>query len=309
MSTTPDNKYLLKTECTFLIDNFIGKVKIEYPDHRIINCDTSDDFINHATVTDIFSDAKKIILLKDLDPDSLDAISAIINCDTPDVWVLVLKQKAPKTKAYTVIKGACKYFAPKDLDEAQCAVWVRKWLEDLKLIFSEEIPSYIVSRVGTDISKLYNEIKKVSAYYSDSKDRILTQVGCNEFFSEDVEAQYYQIVENFFRKRVREVFDEVSKIDEYSLVKLLFLLIGQAEKNYKVAVYREQGMSVDDICSMLSLPKFVVTTKLIPYLSFFNKTKLIMLLDLFNDLDAQLRLTKFPKKTIFDSYLLKALKT
>lgn len=309
MSTTPDNKYLLKTECTFLIDNFIGKVKIEYPDHRIINCDTSDDFINHATVTDIFSDAKKIILLKDLDPDSLDAISAIINCDTPDVWVLVLKQKAPKTKAYTVIKGACKYFAPKDLDEAQCAVWVRKWLEDLKLIFSEEIPSYIVSRVGTDISKLYNEIKKVSAYYSDSKDRILTQVGCNEFFSEDVEAQYYQIVENFFRKRVREVFDEVSKVDEYSLVKLLFLLIGQAEKNYKVAVYREQGMSVDDICSMLSLPKFVVTTKLIPYLSFFNKTKLIMLLDLFNDLDAQLRLTKFPKKTIFDSYLLKALKT
>jgi len=308
MSTTPDNKYLLKTECTFLIDNFIEKVKMEYPEHKTLSCDTTDDFIEHATVANIFDTTKKIIILKDLDPDSLDAISAIINCDTTDVWVFILKQKAPKTKAYTVIKGACKYFAPKDLDEAQCAVWVRKWLEDLKLVFSEEIPSYIVSRVGTDISKLYNEIKKVSAYYSDSKDRILTKSGCNDFFSEDVEAQYYEIVENFYRKRVREVFDEVHKIDEYSLVKLLFMLIGQAEKNYKVAIYREQGMPVDDICTMLSVPKFVVTTKLIPYLTFFNKTKLIKLLDLFNDLDVQLRLTKFPKKLIFDSYLLKALK-
>lgn len=309
MSNTPDNKYLLKTECGFLIDNFIGKIKDKFPGYKPVYCDTADDFIEHATVADIFNDDKKLIVLKDLDPDSLDAISAIINYDITDVWVIVLQQKAPKTKAYTVIKGACQYVTLKELDEPQCAVWVRKWLEELKLVFSEDIPSYIVSRVGTDISKLYNEIKKVAAYYADAKDRVLTQSGCNDFFSEDAEARYFVIVENFFRKRVKEVFEEVSRVDEYSLVKLLHMLIGQTEKIYKVAVYREQKMSADDISNMLSLPKFIITTKFFSYLSFYNKTKLIMLLDIFNELDVQLRLTKFPKKLIFDSYLLKAMKT
>jgi DNA polymerase III delta subunit len=307
--STPDNKYLLKTECDFLIDNFIEKVKVEYPKHVIVYCASTEEFIEHATVSNIFNDDNKIIVLKDLDPDSLDPISAIMHSDTSDVWVFVLKQKVPKVKAYTVIKGACKYFAPKELDEAQCAVWVRKWLEDLKLIFSEDIPSYIVSRVGVNISKLHNEIKKVAAYYSDSKDRVLTQIGCNEFFAEDAEAGYFEIVENFFRKRVKEVFEGVDKVDEYSLVKLLYMLIGQTEKIYKVAIYREQKMSPDDISAMLSVPKFIVTTKFFSYLSFYNKTKLMMLLDLFNDLDTQLRLTKLPKKLLFDSYLLKAMKT
>lgn len=307
--TAANNKFLVKTDCTFLIDNFIEKLKRNYPEYALNTCGASDIFIEKATAVNIFNDDKRIIVLKDLDADSLDAIGAIIDIDTEDVWAIIQKQSVPRVKSYTNIKGACQLVELKDLNESQCAVWVRQWLTDLKLIFPEEIPSYIVSRVGTDISRLHNETKKVAAYYTDSKDRVLTQIHCNDIFSEDVEAQFFVIVENFFRKRVKEVMEDIKKVDEYSLVKLLHMLIGQAEKLYKVAIYREQKMSPDDIGNMLSVPKFIVTTKFFSYLSFYNKVKLIMLLDQFNTLDVELRLTKYPKELIFESYLLKAMKT
>jgi DNA polymerase III delta subunit len=303
-----NNKFLLKTECTFLVDNFIEKLKREYKSHTFEMCNSPDKFIESATSSSIFNEGSRLLVLKDLDPDFLDAVSSIINGDTDDVWVIIQKQKISRTKAYTVIKGACQYVELKELSESQCAVWVRQWLTEIKLIFSEEIPIYIVSRVGTDISKLHNEIKKVAAYYTGSDKRILTQLDCNEFFSEDAETRFFVIIESFFRKRVREVFEELKRVDDYSLVKLLHMLIGQTEKLYKVAIYREQKMSPEDIGEMISIPKFIVTTKFFSYLSFYNKTKLIMLLDLFNELDVEMRQTKLPKSLVFESYILKAMK-
>ena len=308
MSKTSTNKFLLKTTIGFLIDSFIDKLKRDNPGHNIIKCDTIDKFISSVTDVSLFNEDKNIVILKDLDPDSLEALSAIINYETDDIWIIIQKNKIPRTKAFTFIKGACQLVELKELDESKCAVWVRKWLIDLKLIFSEDIPSYIVSRVGTDISRLNNEVRKVAAYYAGSEDRVLTQMKCNEFFSEDTEARFFVIIENFFRKRIKEVFEEIGRVDEYSLVKLLHMLIGQTEKIYKVVIYRDQKMSVEDISDLLSIPKFVVTTKFFSYLTYFNKTKLIMLLDLFNDLDVQMRLTKHSKTLLFESYLIKAMK-
>jgi len=309
MTTKIDNnKFLLKTECGFLIDNFIEKLKREVPSHTLELCNSSEKFIESATSGSLFNSDNRLIVLKDLDPDFIDAVSSIINGETDDVWVIIQKQKIARTKAYTVIKGACRFVELKELSDSQCAVWVRQWLTEMKLVFSEEIPIYIVSRVGTDISKLHNEIKKVAAYYAGSSNRVLTQLACNEFFSEDTEVRFFVIIESFFRKRVREVFEELKRVDDYSLVKLLHMLIGQTEKLYKVAIYKEQKMSPEDIGEMLSIPKFIVTTKFFSYLSFYNKTKLIMLLDLFNDLDVEMRQTKLPKNIVFESYMLKAMK-
>jgi DNA polymerase III delta subunit len=308
MNKVINNKFLIKTDCSFLIENFIEKLKNTFSGYVIVSCDTSDSFIEKASAVNIFNDDKRMLILKDLDADSLDAIGAIVDISTDDVWIIIQRQTVSRTKSYTNIKGACQLIELKDLNESQCAVWVRQWLTELKLVFPEEIPSYIVSRVGTDITKLHNELKKVAAYYTESKDQVLTQLTCDDIFSEDVEAQFFVIVENFFRKRIKEVMEDVKKIDEYSLVKLLHMLIGQAEKLYKVAIYREQKMSPDDIGNMLSVPKFIVTTKFFSYLSFYNKVKLIMLLDLFNTLDIELRLSKYPAYLVFESYLLKAMR-
>jgi DNA polymerase III delta subunit len=308
MNNIANNKFLLKTDCSFLIDNFIDKLKGNFPSHVVVLCESVEIFINNVSEISLFDDDKKIIILKDLDPDSLEAVSTVVTQPINDVIVLIQRQTISRTKAYTFIKGACSLVELKELNDSQCAVWVRTWLEELKLIFSEEIPSYIVTRVGADISSLHNEIKKVSAYFSDSDQRVLTQLKCDEFFAESTEAKFFVVVEGFFRKRFKEVFQDISYIDEYSYTKLISMLIRQVEKLYNVAIFKESGMSPEDIGTLVGMPKFIVTTKMFPYLSFYNKTKLIVLLDLFNKMDSDLRLTTYPKKLVLESYLLKAMK-
>jgi len=309
MNKTLDNdKFLLKTDCSFLIDSFIEKLKNKLPKHIIVLCDSAEQFIDRVTEVNLFNNDRRIIILKDLDPDSVEALSTIVTQPIDDVIVLIQRKTISKVKAYTYIKGVCSLVELKELNDSQCAVWVREWLEELKIVFSEEIPSYIVTRVGADISKLHNEIKKVAVYFSDSTQRVLTQVKCDEFFSESGEAHFYSIVENFFRKRVKEVFQDLKNIDEYSYTKLIFMLTGQVDRLYKIAVFKEQKMSPEDIGTLIGVPKFIVSTKLFPQLAFFSKIKLIMLLDLLNKMDSELRLTKLPKNLVLESYLLKAMK-
>jgi DNA polymerase-3 subunit delta len=303
-----DQKFLLKSDCHFLINNFINKLKLNYPKLNLIYCNDTDRFIESITEQNIFNDDKRIIILKELDPDFVDSVGAVINQPTEDIWVVIQQQTISRTKAYTVIKGACKLVELKELDENQCAVWVRQWLNDLKLIFQDDIPAYIVSRVGTDILKLNSEVEKVALYYQGSTERTLSQFICDKFFSEDAEIRFFILIEHFFRKRVKEVFDELKRFDDYSYVKLIHMLISQTEKVYKVAIYKSQGISLEDMSSLIGIPKFIISTKFITTLSFFNKIKLIELLDTLNKLDAELRSTKFPKNIVIESYLLKAMK-
>ena len=301
-------KFLVKTDCSFLIQNFLYGIKSVLIDYDFIECNDLEKFIDTINEQNLFSDNKRIITLNNFDPDYVNAVGAIIEQPTDDVWILLQKDTLPRNKAVTRIKGVCNFVEFKDLNEDQCAVWVRQWLKDIGLIYSEDIPSYIVSRVGTNISKIQNEIKKLSFLYGGDRDKLVVKSDCDKIFSENKESKFFVIVEDFFKKRLKDVLEEFKKIDEYSYVKLLHLFIGQTEKLYKIAVYKEQGMSLNDISQMIGVPKFIVKTKLFTSLSFYNKIKLMKLLDLFNELDVQIRLTKYPKNLVFESYLIKAVK-
>jgi DNA polymerase III delta subunit len=302
------NKYLLKTKDIFLINNFLGELKRKKTGYKVVRCAEVEEFINKSLIIDLFDDYKKILILNDLTPDALDPLVSMIHCKTEDVLVLIQQGTLSRTKSYTIIKGACQLVEFNKLNESECAVWVRKWLKDYDLIFSEDIPSHIVFCVGMDISKLESEVKKIKFYFNGSKDRILTKSVCSEIFTESNDVNYFGLVENLLRKRIVDVFHELKKIDDYSLVKLNHMIINQVEKIYKVAIYREQKFSIEDICELLSISKYILTTKFYSFLSLYNKTKLIMLLDILNELDNKLRLTQYNKHTVFESYILKIIK-
>ena len=77
---------------------------------------------------------------------------------------------------------------------------------------------------------------------------------------------------------------------------------------YKVAIYKEQNFSREEIADLLGIPVFIVKTKILPVLSSYSKIKLLMVLDLFNELDFKLRSSKLPKDLLFESYLIKTMK-
>ena len=221
---------------------------------------------------------------------------------------MVQKETLSRNRAYTTVKSACTFLEFKNIDENKCSVWVRELLQLSKIKFSEDIPSYIVSCVGTDVSKLKNEIRKIILYYDEATNDFLTQRDCNLLFSISNDVNYFTLVENFYHKRVNEVFKEFKKVDDYSFVKVLHLLISQANRLYNIAIYKVNGMSVDDISSLININKYILKTKLFTALSFYSKIKLVQLIDLFNKADLELRTTKFPKRQVMEFYLMKAMK-
>lgn len=300
-------KFLIKASDQFIITNFLNEFSILYPEYKKIECFDTEKFINVANEINLFDDSKHVIVLSELIPDSLDPIYSIINNYTDDIWVLIQRGTLPRNKSFTNIKSACNYISFKDLTDDECASWVRTWLEEINISFSEDIPQYIVSRIGTDPTMLRNEVKKLKFYYNDKKEKNITKENCDKFFPDNIEVQFFDIINNLLKKRVKEVIIGIKKIDEYSYIKFLHLLISQVRKIYQVAIYKEQRMSEEDIATMMSLPKFIIKIKMIGVLSVYNKVKLMQLLDLLNTLDVELRQTKFPKELIFHSYLLKAM--
>jgi DNA polymerase III subunit delta len=301
-------KYLIKSNNNFLIKKFIKELKLENADYDIHECEDVETFINLLSDHSLFNDSNRIIVLDNLEQESVDAVSAIMNYYSEDVWVLIQKEPLSRNKAYASIKAACNFFEFKNIDESRCAVWVREWLEETKVTFSEDIPSYIVSRVGTDVSKLKNELKKIVLYFDGQSNELLTRRDCDIMFSNNPEAKFFSIVDDFFHKRVEDVFKELKKVDEYSFVKLLHLLIGQAQRLYDIAVYKVNGMSIDDISQLININKYILKTKLFTAISFYNKIKLVQLLDLFNKLDIELRSTKYPKRMVMEYYLIKGMR-
>ena len=304
-------RFLVKAKDPFLTEDFLLKFQDIFKDYQYVRCDEIESFVDVCSSDTLFGADKRIVVLMmgDIDKDALSVILEIAERKTDDILILIETDSLLKTKPYTQLKTLCTAIDLKEPTESEKAVWVKKWLTEKGLKYPDELPGYIVSYSGADLLRLKNEIKKLALLMSYREDKNVTKELCNEIIGSNRESQPFVFIDNFFRKKISDVLNEFRKVDEYSYVKLLHFIIGQIERVYKVAIYKEQGLSADQIGEILGVPVFIVKNKLFTSISFYGKIKLLQLLDLMNKLDVELRTTKYPKDTIFESYLLKAYKT
>jgi len=301
-------KFLVKSKDPFLTENFIDQLCALLPDHQRFTCCDLDSFLETSGSNSLFESNNRIIILTDLVKEDIEAIVEAIDTDSGDLYILLENAPILKTKAYTLLKSLCTYIDLKEPTESERSVWVKKWLSNEGLSYDDELPGYIVNRSGADLCSLRNEIHKISMLLLDSPTKKVTKTVCDEVVASNNTSQYFVFMENFFRKKISEVLSDLRKVDEYSFIKLLHFMIVQVERQYKIAIYKEQGFTAEQVSELVGVPTFIVKTKLYAVLSFYGKTKLLMLKDLLNKLDIEMRLTKFPKYTVFESYLLKAFK-
>lgn len=302
---TESNKYLVSGDDPYLLRDYISKKAGEL---EIVRYDDGDQFVQAITSDNIFR-SKKVIVLTSLEKEILDALREVIDTPTDDIWIIVEQETLPKNKSYTYIRSSCTVVDIKKATDVQRAVWVRQWLSSAGLKFEEDIPSKLAEKVDGNVSDLYNETQKIIHRALSCGYESVAYGFCESTLSMNRGVQFFGLMDDFFRKRLSDVLRQFRKVDEYSYVKLLHFMIGQVERIYRVAVYREQGASDNDIGEMLGVPYFIVKSKYAPALAFYGKVKLMQLLDMFNDLDLKLRTTKYPKGILFESFLLKAMKS
>jgi len=298
-------KVLLKAKEPFLVIAFIDKINSLYPDHEFFMCYTFSDFYNCFNRGSLFNTSDAVLVLWDFTKEDIVLVEQLIKIETDDIIILVQRQILPKNKAYTQVTTECSVIKLDQLSEKACTPWLKNYMKDEELSFDSDVPGYLVQNLGKDLYTLTNEVKKLK--YASSGKRISVDLS-RQVLTTSRDAKYFEFMEMFYKRRFSGVLKEFRKVAIYSYTKLLYFMISQIERVYKVAIYKEQNFSREEIADLLGVPVFIAKTKILPVLSSYSKTKLLMVLDLFNELDFKLRSSKLPKNLLFESYLIKAMK-
>lgn len=302
------NKFLVKLKDRFLMDDFLDKLKDILPDAVLYPCEDLESFMDNALSQDLYREERKIVVLRRLRKEDIQELCSVLDSGNEDVWVFFECDTLPKNKAYTELRGSCEYVELKNPSTSRLAVKVRKHLSDEGLSFDEEIPSYIVSKSNRGPGLLHGDVRKLCLL---CRMRDVKKVGkdlCDEVAISSQEPRFFDFIEDYFKRRTPKVMETVQNVDEYSFVKLLHFMIGQAQRIYEVAICKEKQMENEEIAGFLGVSPYIIKTKYCSVLPFYGKIRLMKLLDVLNEADAELRWSKYPKRLVFESYLMKGLK-
>jgi DNA polymerase III delta subunit len=298
-----NKKFLIHSIDSTLSDIFIEECKATYEGYTVEYCSDAESFSEVLNRGSLFNDNKNIVVFTDLSDENIQDIEPFVRYNTDDIIVLIERSTLKKNKGYTNLKSNFAYLKLEDLPKDDCRNWLHTYMVQKELNFAPSIPQYIIDKVGTDIGSLSNEVKKLKLLNKE-----ITESLCDSIISSTREANFFVFMENFFHKRFKECLVEFNKVDEEKYISLLHFMLGQVERMYKVAVYREQKKETDEIADLMNLPRFILQTKYYTVLSIFNKVKLLKMLDLLNELDLKIRLLPFDKKMLFEIYISKVFK-
>lgn len=300
-----DQRYfLLDVKEPFMVNEFLKEVSSALPDRKLDICYDIGDFLSHYHRGGMFSDEQRVLVLWDFVREHVEVVEPLMDIPTEDIIILVRRAAISKSKAYSRITTDFTTVKLEKPTERSCSVWVRERLKEYKVEYDVKVPSYMVSHLGTDMYALDGVTRKLRVL-----GRRISVDECARLMSQTHEARYFDFMDSLFRRRIPDTLREFSKVDETSYVQLIHFMIGQIERIYRVAALKNQGESVEDIAEILGVPKFIMKTKMLPAVASFGRVKLIKLLELVNELEKVLRVTKLPKDQVFQSYLLKAMRT
>lgn len=290
------------------MDEFLDRLRDILPDSALLVCDDLDSFLDNAISQDLYKEENKIVVLRRLGKEDVGGLCSVLDKGNDDVWVFFEHETLPKNKAYTELKGSCEYIEMKNPSSSRLAVKVRKQLSERDLSFDEEIPSYIVSKSDRGPGLLYGDVRKLCLLCAARGVKEVDKNICDEVAISSQEPRFFDFMEDYFRRRIQNVMDTVKQVDEYSFVKLLHFMIGQVQRVFEVAVYKEKKMENGEIAELMGVSPYIVKMKYCSVLPFYGKIRLMKLLDILNEADAELRWSKYPKRLVFESYLIKGLK-
>ena len=297
-----NNKILVASKEPFLINECVEKIRSIFKDYAYKMCPDIDAFLEVYHRGELFDSQPTIICLWDLDAIAVKELYNITNLPTNDILVFIERKTLAKNKAYTNFKSECHLVKIEAMTDRDCLKWVSSRMVAKNLRFDRDIPKILVDMKSSDLHAIDSEIRKLEIIYED-KEIDKTAV---RYISESSEAKVFEFMEHLLHKRRDKALKEFHKFSEDYYVKLIFMVINNIEKIYKIGAYRSQNKSAEEISDLIGINKFIVKTKYFTVLSIYNKVKLLKLLDLFNELDFKLRTSSMPKRLLFEAYILKA---
>jgi DNA polymerase III delta subunit len=279
-------------------------MRIIHKDKPYRVCFDHETFLSEMNRGSLFGTEPMLLIMRGLTDDAVRAIAPLLDYETEDIIALIEQSTLKRVKPYQKIKSECAFLKLEPLPARACKKWLTDYMASEGVRYTTDIPGYLIERRGTDLPTLAHEVKKLKLL---SAGENVTEAMCATVVSVNPDANNYEFVDSFIHKRTKKMLKEMKKIEESQLIPLLHFLLNYLERLYKISIYRSQKRNAGDIADLIGIPKFIIQTKYLTALSVFPKGKILKLFDILNDLDFQLRLSKWNRKMLFEFYMLKAM--
>lgn len=296
------DRFIISSKEPLLISEYINNLRDKNPGYGYQMCGDFDSFSEIYHRGGIFDSEPIILCLWELTADLVKQLLPLISSPTEDILVFIQRKILPRNKAYTYFRAECQPVELNPLNLKECVRWTRSQMRKSGLSYDSKVAEMLVEKKSADMYGILSEIRKLQIVYGDRQ----VTGSAVRYISDSSEARVFSFIEHYFHKRLKKALYEFDKFSEDYYVKLIHMVIKHIEKLYKIAEHRSQGKSPEDVSDIMGLNKFILKTKYYTVLSIFNKTRLLKMIDLFNELDYMLRLSPLPKKLLFESYLLKS---
>ena len=174
------NLFLLIGEDKKVIDFSVFNIlnKIDYDDNNKIIYDMKlncfMDVIEEASMVSLFSKIKVIIVnnfvLDNLTEDELDYLEKFVNSKNSDVYIILISDKIDaRKKSYKLFKDNFSIIEADKSNDSDLSKYIVDRIKDNGYKIDNYNVEYLLSKIGTDINNINNELDKLFIYKSDDK--------------------------------------------------------------------------------------------------------------------------------------------
>ena len=278
-----------------LVPDLIETLRSELPDMPLTTYDDGDDFSSAAVGTDLFASGDRILVLWNLDEDNVDAAYQSLSSGSEDVLLFVQRKSVSKSRTYTKLKADCEILTLEPFDDRGCTAYAAHLLKKMGCEYDAEIPSLIVERCGRDLGAIRSEARKLSFLgVRVSREACVSAIG-------GASAKMFDLVDSVLRRRWGPSLSLASSMDVKELIPFIHLMQSQSRRLYLCSLHRDAGMTPDEVASVVGLPPFIVKTKMIPVAIQLGRPRILKLMDLLASADVSSRVSRLPKRELFEA--------
>jgi DNA polymerase III delta subunit len=286
-----------------LVHDLIKSLHEDLSGMEVVVLDSAEEFASSALSHGMFDSSGRVLVLWDLNAENFQYVVQAMRSDTSDTLIAIQRKAIPKTRAYTQMMGDCETLSIQPLDERACVGYAGFVLKSLGCSYDTEVPSKIAQAKGKDVGAIRSEARKLSFL-----GRKIDNDTCAQLLGGGKGTKAFDLVEAVLRRRWGPALEMASTSEVSEMISFLHLMQSQVQKLYLALIHKESGMSNDDIATVISVPPFIARTKILPVATQLGKGRVLKLMDLISAADIQARVSRLPKRELFEVLVIKLMR-
>lgn len=308
------NFYLIYGLDKSLIKNEIEKIKKELKASEIIKYslekDNLEDIILDASLVNMFED-KKVILVTDAlifasgkKEENIKALEDYFNNFNSDSYLIF---ECPTEKIDTrkkISKKISEIGIIIETKKKDCN-YIKKYITDIlkENNYSIESLEYLMSKVGTNMDNVKNELEKLMIFKMDSKN--ISNSDIDKLMIPALEDEIFALTDAVIKSDIKKSLELLEEFlnKNYDEMQIIILLASQFRFMYQVKRLANKNMSADAITKELSANPYRVKIT-IKNSYYYNESNLLSYLKKLADLDRNIKLGKIDKNLGLQLFLM-----